>query len=72
MRRISCLLTNSVENFSSAEVEVLGSLVLSIKLEGSATMSVSEMLVFMYMRPTTKNIISLYTYLHDVLMNKTK
>ena len=42
MRRRSCSLTNSVENFGSAEVEVLGSSVLSIKLEGSATMLVSD------------------------------
>ena len=48
MRRRSCSLTNSVENFGSAEVEVLGSSVLSVKLEGSATMLVSEVLVFMF------------------------
>jgi len=48
MMRISCSATNSCENFGSAGGEVLGSSVLFVKPEGSATMLVSEVLVFMF------------------------
>lgn len=47
MIRSSCSMMNSVENFDSAEGEVSGSEVLFVDA-GGATMSVSEVLIFMF------------------------